>query len=93
MHAVQHVETVFVFVSTGVETDGGGIAIGPNGQVHHIGPWGPETQQHLIAASAVLTAARTVKDPALSGELQSAGTRLFLTVAPTIREAVAGKIG
>ncbi len=40
-------QEVWVYVSPSVMSDGGGIVIGSDGVLHHVGPWGPVMDQML----------------------------------------------
>lgn len=42
--------------------DGGGFYIGPDGKIHRIPPWTPDSMAHLKAANSLLQAARLSED-------------------------------
>lgn len=59
---------VWVVVSAGVMSDGGGYVISPNGKIHHVGPWGPVMDQMLN--TVVRSEARVRITAAQSKEVQ-----------------------
>ena len=61
------------FIGPGVGTDAGGWYIGPDGKVHPVPGWNPESMLDLARAVSVIRDAAQLKAPHLSGRVLGSG--------------------
>ncbi|MBS1615852.1 MAG: hypothetical protein JST06_06995 [Bacteroidetes bacterium] len=74
---------VWIYVSPSVMSDGSGIVIGPDGKIHHVGPWGPVMTEML--QTVVSTEARIRITAEQGKEAQQAAIKQFELIRSEMR--------
>lgn len=65
------------FMSPGIGTDAGGWYIGPDGKIHRVPGWNPESMTDLSRAVSVIRGAAQLKAPGLADSILKTGLLEF----------------